>query len=90
VNLARIGMTLAMALCAEAAIHACPICFQIEDAHVVSGVRAAVAVLMGVTVVVVAPVIVFAVRISRRQIVQGCKGARVQGTTSAGVQGCEG
>jgi len=63
---ARIGVTLAMAVCAEAAIHACPICFQIEDAHVVSGVRAAVAVLMGVTVVVIAPVVAFAIRIRRR------------------------
>ena len=66
-GIARIGLTLGMAGLADAALRACPICFQIEDAHVTSGIRAAVGVLMGVTVVVVAPVVVFAIRISRRQ-----------------------
>jgi heme/copper-type cytochrome/quinol oxidase subunit 2 len=62
----RAGLTAAMCVLADAAIHACPICFQIEDAHVVGGVRAAVGVLMGVTVAVIAPVVVFAVRFARR------------------------
>jgi heme/copper-type cytochrome/quinol oxidase subunit 2 len=62
----RVGLTAAMCVLADAAIHACPICFQIEDAHVVGGIRAAVGVLMGVTVAVMAPVIVFAVRFARR------------------------
>jgi heme/copper-type cytochrome/quinol oxidase subunit 2 len=62
----RIGVTLAVAAGAEAALQACPICFQIEDAHVTSGVRAAVGVLMGVTLAVMAPVVVFAVRFARR------------------------
>ena len=37
---------------AEAPLFACPVCFQIEDGQAASGVRAAVYVLMGVTVVV--------------------------------------
>jgi heme/copper-type cytochrome/quinol oxidase subunit 2 len=66
-KLRRIGLTIGLAALGEAALHACPICFQIEDAHVVSGVRAAVVVLMGVTVVVVAPVVAFAIRLGRRE-----------------------
>ncbi|HEX5069289.1 MAG TPA: hypothetical protein VFV78_03665 [Vicinamibacterales bacterium] len=66
-GIARIGLTLGMAAFADVALLACPICFQIEDAHVTSGIRAAVGVLMGVTIVVVAPVVAFAIRISRRQ-----------------------
>jgi len=65
--LVRMGVTLAVAAGAEATVHACPICFQIEDAHVTSGVRAAVGVLMGVTVAVMAPVVVFAVRFAKRE-----------------------
>ena len=44
-----------------------PGCFQIEDAHLTSGVRAAVGVLMGVTLAVVVPVVGFAVKVARRQ-----------------------
>ena len=36
----------------ETPLFACPVCFQIEDGQAASGVRAAVYVLMGVTVVV--------------------------------------
>lgn len=39
-------------LALQAPLFACPVCFQIEDAQAASGVRAAVYVLMGVTVVV--------------------------------------
>jgi heme/copper-type cytochrome/quinol oxidase subunit 2 len=76
--MARAVATLGMAAFAEAAVHACPICFQIEDAHVTSGIRAAVGVLMGVTLAVMTPVVVFAVRFTRRQTVQGSKGPTVQ------------
>ena len=81
----RVGMTVALCLIGDAVIHACPICFQIEDAHVIGGVRAAVGVLMGVTVAVMAPVIVFAVKFARRQSVQGSKGPRVQGSNGGTV-----
>ncbi len=63
----RAILTGAICLLADAAVQACPICFQIEDAHAVSGIRAAVGVLFGVTATVVAPVVVFAVRVARRQ-----------------------
>ena len=65
-TIARIGVTLVVTAFTEAALHACPVCFQIEDAHVTSGIRAAVGVLMGVTLAVMAPVVVFAVRFTRR------------------------
>ena len=65
-TLVRIGVTFAVVAGAEVAVRACPICFQIEDAHVTSGVRAAVGVLMGVTLSVLAPIVVFAVRFARR------------------------
>jgi len=64
-TLGRVALTAAMCLFADTVIHACPVCFQIEDAHLTSGVRAAVGVLMGVTLTVLAPVVVFAVRFAR-------------------------
>jgi len=48
---------------AGAALSACPICFQIEDAGVTAGVRAAVVVLGGVTGGVLVGVAVFARRL---------------------------
>ena len=48
---------------AGAALSACPICFQVEDAGVVSGVRAAVVVLGGVTAGVLVGVAMFARRL---------------------------
>ena len=45
---------------------ACPVCFQIEDGPVTSGVRAAVVVLIGVTVGVLAGFGVFIARFVRR------------------------
>jgi len=66
----RAGMTLGIAVCAQAAVHACPICFQIEDAHVTNGIRAAVGVLMGVTILVVSPVVAFAIKIRRQERAQ--------------------
>ena len=46
---AAYGLIWAMA---QTPLLACPVCFQIEDGQAASGVRAAVYVLMGVTVVV--------------------------------------
>ena len=43
---------LAFALLADVAVAACPICFQVEDTGTANGVRAAVIVLGGVTVIV--------------------------------------
>jgi hypothetical protein len=65
--LARIVMAAGFVAVAETALQACPICFQIEDAHVVTGVRVAVGVLMGVTVFVLVPAIGFAVKVAKRQ-----------------------
>jgi threonine/homoserine/homoserine lactone efflux protein len=54
---------LAIWLCSDIALSACPICFQVEDAGVVSGVRAAVVVLGGVTAGVLVGVALFARRL---------------------------
>ena len=62
----RAILTAVLMLCAPAAAFACPVCFQIEEGPVVDGVRAAVGVLMGVTVLVVSGFAVFATRIARR------------------------
>ena len=66
-TLVQLGVAVTVVAGYEAVAHACPICFQIEDAHVTSGIRAAVGVLMAVTVTVLAPVVVFAVRFARRE-----------------------
>jgi len=54
-------------LLAPSAAHACPICFQVEDANTVAGVRAGVIVLMSVTVVVLSAVAAFSIRIWRNE-----------------------
>lgn len=46
---------------------ACPICFQVEDANTVAGVRAGVVVLMSVTVVVLTAVAAFSIRLWRNE-----------------------
>jgi hypothetical protein len=66
-SLTRAAVTALMLPVAQAAIHACPICFQINDAHMTTGVRAAVGVLVVVTVGVVAPCAVFFSRLMKRQ-----------------------
>jgi len=48
-------------------VMACPICFQVEDANTVAGVRAGVIVLMSVTVVVLSAVAAFSVRLWRNE-----------------------
>ena len=50
-----------------AAALACPICFQVEDANTVAGVRAGVIVLMTVTVVVLTAVAAFSIRLWRNE-----------------------
>jgi len=52
---------------APAAAFACPICFQLDDANTVAGVRAGVGVLLGVTSVVLVGAVVFFGRMARRQ-----------------------
>jgi hypothetical protein len=52
---------------AGAVLSACPICFQVEDAGVVDGVRAAVVVLGGVTGGVLVAVAVFARRLVKAE-----------------------
>lgn len=54
-------------LLAPSVAMACPICFQVEDANTVAGVRAGVIVLMSVTVVVLSAVAAFAIRIWRNE-----------------------
>jgi len=54
-------------LLADAALAACPICFQVEDAGVTAGVRAAVVVLGGVTGGVLIGVAVFARRLVKTE-----------------------
>jgi hypothetical protein len=50
-----------------AAAFACPICFQVEDANTVAGVRAGVVVMMSVTVVVLSAVAAFSFRLWRNE-----------------------
>jgi hypothetical protein len=63
----RIAITTALCVAAEGAMYACPICFQIDDAHATSGIRAGVGVLMGVTGVVLVAFVRFARRVARNQ-----------------------
>ena len=59
------GYVAAWAL-ASAPLLACPICFQVEDGPTSSGIRAAVFVLIGVTMSVLAGFATFVVRFVRR------------------------
>lgn len=65
-RLAGVTITAAAWLAAEAGVLACPVCFQVEEGPVVSGVRAAVIVLIAVTVSVLAGFGMFIVRFVRR------------------------
>ena len=66
-TLAHLLLIAAMAPLAQAVVHACPICFQINDAHMTTGVRAAVVVLVAVTAGVVGTCAVFFNRLIKRQ-----------------------
>jgi hypothetical protein len=50
----------------QGSLFACPVCFQLDDAHTAAGVRAAVWVLMGVTVVVLGGFALFVRRLIGR------------------------
>lgn len=63
----RVAATVVLWLALDAAVAACPICFQVEDGPVVDGVRAAVGVLVGVTSVVLVGCTVFFARLAKRQ-----------------------
>jgi hypothetical protein len=63
----RATLVCALVALADATVHACPICFQVEDANAVNGVRAAVAVLIGVTGAVLVGFAGFALRLARNQ-----------------------
>jgi uncharacterized membrane protein len=51
---------------ADVRLHACPICFRVDDESAVSGIYAAVFVLIGVTTVVLSGFATFIVRFVRR------------------------
>ena len=59
------GLLLAAVLWPRA-LHACPVCFRMEDGPASDGLRAAVGVLIGVTVVVLGAAARFVVRFARR------------------------
>jgi len=58
--------TLAIWLASAAGLHACPVCFQMDDSPVGAGVRAGVVVLLGVTAVVLGGFVKFAVRVAKK------------------------
>jgi heme/copper-type cytochrome/quinol oxidase subunit 2 len=65
----RLGATVVMSLVASAApLLACPVCFQVEQGPVTSGVRAAVVVLMAVTTSVLGGFAMFIVKFARRSV----------------------
>jgi hypothetical protein len=59
----RGGLTIALWAVATEALAACPVCFQVEDTGVRTGIRAAVVVLGGVTAGVLIGIAMFARRI---------------------------
>ncbi len=65
--LARAVLAAALWPLMDAALRACPICFQVENGHVAGGVRAAVVVLVSVTTAVVGVCAVFVGRLVRLQ-----------------------
>jgi uncharacterized membrane protein len=67
---ARIAFTCAAWLSSEAALAACPVCFQAESGGVTEGVTAAIVVLAGVTLAVLA-----ALGIWVRSVVHRARGA---------------
>ena len=66
-SIRRAFVAIAVWLCADVALSACPICFQVEDAGVTAGVRAAVVVLGGVTAGVLVGVAMFARRLVKAE-----------------------
>lgn len=66
-RIARFALTALLVPFIPAVVYACPICFQINDAHMTMGVRAAVGVLVAVTIGVVGACAVFFGRLMNRQ-----------------------
>ena len=64
---ARVLITMAVWAVAGAVTHACPICFQMDDGPVSSGIRAGVGVMFGVTAIVIAGFARFSFRLAVRQ-----------------------
>jgi ABC-type enterochelin transport system permease subunit len=65
--LTRVMLAAALWPLMDAALRACPICFQIENTRAVGGVRVGVAVLVAVTASVVGGCAVFFGRLVRRE-----------------------
>jgi heme/copper-type cytochrome/quinol oxidase subunit 2 len=61
-----LAATITMIAAGASPLLACPVCFQVEQGPVTDGIRAAVLVLMGVTVVVLGGFLRFVVRFARR------------------------
>ncbi len=61
-----VAASTAVWIATQTGVLACPVCFQVEEGPVVSGVRAAVVVLVGVTVSVLAGFGVFIAKFVRR------------------------
>jgi heme/copper-type cytochrome/quinol oxidase subunit 2 len=63
---AGIVLTLLFLFAANTTLHACPVCFQVEENATTDGVQLAVLVLMGVTTGVLGGFAAFIVRFVRR------------------------
>ena len=64
----QVAITAALWLMADAALAACPVCFQVDDTGVKTGVRAAVVVLGGVTAAVIGGVGLFVRRLVKAEM----------------------
>ena len=58
----RLVAIVPMWIAAGAAVYACPVCFQFEDGATTAGVRAALIVLLSVTVIVLSTVAAWGIR----------------------------
>jgi hypothetical protein len=65
--LLRLIAAVVIGVAASETVHACPVCFQVEDGAVAEGVRDAVLVLVGVTVSVLTGVGLWWRRLVRNQ-----------------------
>ncbi len=61
------GMVLAGILVGGGVLHACPVCFRVEDSATTDGIQLAVLVLVGVTAVVLGAFAKFIVGFARRE-----------------------
>lgn len=63
---ATVVLALSLAFAVNATLHACPVCFQVEENATTDGVQLAVLVLMGVTTTVLGGFGAFIIRFVRR------------------------